>query len=49
MKKITLVEDTCLGKNLDINTEISKLLQQGYKITHQYTHPAIGKVVDLIK
>lgn len=49
MKKITLVEDTCLGKNLNINTEIAKLQQEGYKIVHQYTHPAVGKVVDLIK
>ena len=49
MKKITLVEDNCLGKNLDINTEIAKLQQEGYKIVHQYTHSAIGKVVDLQK
>jgi hypothetical protein len=42
--QIKLVEDTCLGKGLDFNTEKTELLRKGNIIVKEYTHPAVGRI-----
>jgi len=44
MNKFELIEDNCLGNNKDFDAEKVLLLEQGFILVHQYTHPAIGRV-----
>ena len=46
MEKI-LTEDQCIGNNLDFKFELSKLINAGYVLVHQYMHPAVGQVAVL--
>lgn len=44
-----LTEDQCLGTGKDFDQELATLQADGYKITNQYNHPAVGRVVELEK
>ena len=44
-----LTEDQCLASNSDFKVELTKLINAGYKLVHQYVHPAVGKVAVLKK
>lgn len=49
MYEITLTEDNCLKEGKDFKKEKQFLLNQGYKISFEFFHPAIGKIVILKK
>lgn len=41
--KITLVEDTCLGKGISYD-ETKASLEEEHILLHEYTHPAVGRI-----
>jgi hypothetical protein len=48
MEQITLTEDSCMARNIDFKAEKQKLIDAGYVILSEYTHPAVGKVITLL-
>jgi len=45
MELITLTEDSCIARNIDFKAEKQKLIDAGYAILSEYTHPAVGRVI----
>lgn len=46
---ITIVEDTCIGFGEDIDTVIQDYKNQGFSIKSTQNHPAVGRIVTLVK
>ena len=47
--ELMVTEDYAIMKKVDFNALIDKLKEKGYKITHNYNHEAVGRVVYMSK